>query len=118
MPSRSFRNNNPGNIRWSEFSERYGGVEVDGEMAHFPTVAQGLAAMVALLASRNYRNLTLLEAITRYAPSSDNNQPREYATYVAHRAGVSIDTRISEMDPFQLLRVFEAMTRFEGWASK
>jgi hypothetical protein len=87
-------------------------------MSHFPTVAQGLACMVALLASRNYRHLTLLNAINRYAPSSDNNKPVEYATYVAHRAGVAIDTKISEMDPFQLLRVVEAMTRFEGWASK
>jgi hypothetical protein len=118
MPSRSFRNNNCGNIRWSAFAERYGAVEVDGEMAHFPTVVQGLAAMVALLATTGYRHLSLLDAISRYAPSSDNNHPREYATYVAHRAGVTLETKLSEMDPFQLLRVVEAMIRFEGWASK
>jgi hypothetical protein len=71
--------------------------------------------MLDLLAAGSYRNLSLSDAIARYAPSGDNNKPREYAAYVAHRAGVPLEMKLAEMDPFQFLRVVEAMIRFEGW---
>ena len=71
--------------------------------------------MIGLLSVKSYRELSLMDAIKRYAPSGDNNRPKEYADYVAQRAGVSSGTVIGEMDPFQLLRVVEAMIRFEGW---
>lgn len=119
MSSRSFRNKNPGNIRWGRFAESRGAVAEGPEnnrMAKWPTVIQGLAAMVSLLSVKAYRDLSLLDAIKRYAPSGDNNRPREYAAYVAQRAGVSQEAIIGEMDPFQLLRVIEAMIRFEGWS--
>lgn len=115
MPSRSFRNNNPGNIRFGKFAAVRGAVD-DGEgYARWTVAIRGTAAMLELLALPSYRDLTLLEAITRYAPAADRNKPREYAAYVAHRAGVSQDMKLADMDPFQVLRVVEAMVRFEGW---
>lgn len=115
MPSRSFKNNNPGNVRFGSFAQGYGAID-DGEgYAKFPTAIQGTAAMVDLLAVKNYRTLTLADAIKRYAPAADNNKPREYAAYVAQRAGVTVETRLADMDPFQVLKVIEAMVRFEGW---
>jgi len=115
MASRSCRNNNPGNIRFGPFTAKRGAVD-DGEgYAKFATPMQGLAAMFDLLASESYRPLMLVDAIKRYAPAADNNRPKEYLEYVCQRAGTSPGWVLGQMDPFQLLRVVEAMSRFEGW---
>ena len=114
MPSRSFRNNNPGNLRFSPFTKKRGAVEADG-YSRFPTPIQGTACILDLLAARSYRNLTLAGAINRYAPSDDNNIPREYADYVASRSGIAPDRVLSTLSPFEALRLLEAMIRFEGW---
>lgn len=116
MPSKSYRNNNPGNIRFGKWAASRGAVEVDG-FAKWATPIEGTAALLALLAGNGYRNLNLVGVFERYAPSSDNNRPREYAAYVAQRAGVPLDMMLADMDPFQVLKVAEAITRFEGWRS-
>ena len=118
MPSRSYRNNNPGNLRWGGFTERRGAVPEgpkNNQMAKWETPIQGLAAMIDLLAIKSYRTLTLFDMVKRYAPSEDNNRPREYAAYVAQRAGVGMDFVLGGMSPYQILKVVEAMIRFENW---
>ena len=115
MASRSFRNNNPGNLRWGAWAESRGAAN-DGEgYAKWETPIQGLSAMVALLSIKSYRDLTIREAIQRYAPAADHNSPNEYSDYVLHRSWVPDDAKIGKLDPFQLIRVVEAMIRFEGW---
>lgn len=114
MASRSCKNNNPGNIRFGPFAEKRGAINSDG-YAKWATPIQGLAAMVDLLAGESYRGLMLVEAINRYAPRADHNQPQEYVGYICQRAAVSPGIVMGQMDPFQILRVVEAMIRFEGW---
>ena len=115
MASRSFRNNNPGNIRWGSWAESRGAKD-DGEgYARWETPIQGLSAMVTLLGVKSYRELTVRGAIARYAPAGDHNSPSEYADYVIQRSWVPQDVTIGKLDPFQLIRVVEAMVRFEGW---
>jgi hypothetical protein len=48
---------------------------------------------------------------------ADNNEPDKYARYVAQRAMVSPGDKVGDLDPFELLRVIEAMIKFEGWAA-
>lgn len=112
--SKSFRNNNPGNLRWGLFAQRHGAIEAGG-FAKFKTAAQGLAAMVDLLTSPPYRVLTVRGIIDRYAPSEDNNRPHEYAGYILERSKVDPGKTLAEMDPFEIIKVVEAMIRFEGW---
>jgi hypothetical protein len=116
MPSRSYRNNNPGNLRYGKFAAIRGAVDDGDGYAKWTVAIRGTVAMMELLALPTYRDLSLADAIARYAPSGDNNKPREYAAYVAHRAGVPLEMKLAEMDPFQVLRVVEAMVRFEGWS--
>jgi len=40
---------------------------------------------------------TLYDFFGRYAPSSDNNEPRKYAEYVAAQLGVEPTTQISQL---------------------
>jgi peptidoglycan hydrolase-like protein with peptidoglycan-binding domain len=99
--SRSYRNNNPGNIKYVGQSNVG---KDDKGFCIFPDYATGLAALKALLkraasgGSKYYNaNGSLYDFYNVYAPSSDNNHPNLYAEYVAKRIGVDPDTIISTL---------------------
>ncbi|HEQ1858448.1 TPA: hypothetical protein VEO38_001985 [Providencia alcalifaciens] len=77
--SRSWRNNNPGNIIWGDYARSKGAIGHDTNaaghvMAIFPTKEAGNAAKDQLLfEGANYRDKKLSEAIKRYAPKYDKN---------------------------------------------
>jgi hypothetical protein len=77
MPSRSFRNDNPGNLRHHgavgvfPIVERHYRKDDGHNYAPLPTVADGCAA----LAATAYKNSTVAEMIAKYAPSRDRNDP-------------------------------------------
>jgi len=71
--SRCRRNNNPGNIERGRFASAHGSIGDDGRYAVFPSSEVGFAAMRALLESAGYRNLTVAQALTRWAPPAEND---------------------------------------------
>ncbi|HHR6131458.1 TPA: hypothetical protein ACS72K_003089 [Providencia alcalifaciens] len=77
--SRSWRNNNPGNIIWGDYARSKGAIGHDTNaaghvMAIFPTKEAGNAAKDQLLfEGANYRDKKLSEAIKRYAPKYGKN---------------------------------------------
>jgi hypothetical protein len=113
--SRSFRNNNPGNLRFSTFTEERGAVNDGENYAKFPDLPRGLAAMVTLLAQSGYRYLSIGDAINRYAPGSDRNFPAKYTKFVCNKAELSPMRKIVELNPFEYLQMISAMIEFEGW---
>jgi hypothetical protein len=78
-PNRPQRNHNPGNIKMGHFAESHGAIGHDGPFAIFPSDAVGMAALNTLLASPAYAGLSVDQAITKYAPPSENNT----AAYIA-----------------------------------
>lgn len=54
---------------------------------------------------------TLSEAMHVYAPTSDNNNPDQYAKFIANRLGITTDTPISQIDTTKWA---EAITQMEG----
>lgn len=113
--TRAWRNNNPGNIEFGDFAKRYGAIDTDGRFAIFPNYETGRRAKEALLFETNsYRNLTLDQAINRYAPSFENNTSA-YISNVASAAGVSPDTKMSDMTPEQRTAILDAFERQEGF---
>ena len=114
--SLTWRSNNPGALRYSDFTRRMGaiGVTVNG-FAIFPNPEVGRNANVALLKTPNYQNRTLAQAISRYAPSSDGNNPTSYAARLAKALGISVNTYLRDMSDIQLLRMAEGIRRIEGW---
>lgn len=97
--SLSWRNNNPGNLRWSPY-------EIDNinNFSVFATYEEGWKALLFQLRiavdgrSNAYRpNMTLLQFFEKYAPSGDNNHPATYAKFVADQLGVSVDTIIKDL---------------------
>ncbi len=97
--SRSFRNNNPGNLRSSKFQT---GVR-DG-FAYFQDYETGWKALLFQLRiaadgrSKVYRpDMTLAEFFAVYAPSGDGNNPHRYAKQVATYLGIPVDTKIKTL---------------------
>lgn len=95
--SKSYRHNNPGNLR------RWPGVPTVNGFAMFATEWDGFRALYRLLEraasgkSRIYKpDMTLVEFFARYAPSKDHNDPETYAKFVARRLGVTENTTIKE----------------------
>lgn len=111
--SRSWRNNNPGNMEYNEYTRSLGAIGTDGRFAIFPDYATGRAAKETMLFSgKNYQNLTLTEAINRYAPSQENN------TDVYKKAvlsAVGSDKKMSEYSLEERKKILEAMEKMEGY---
>jgi len=111
----AWRNNNPGNIRKSKNSYNLGAIGETDKWAVFPDEESGLNAIVKLLRSKNYKNLSVSDAINRWAPSSDGNNPESYAHKVSKMTGLSANAKIDNLNDTELRRVANAIKVIEGW---
>ncbi len=93
--SLSYRNNNPGNLRPGSLA--VGATGTNGGYAVFPDYQTGYNALVGLIQSPGYWNLTLAQFFAKYAPSADNNNPSAYAANVAAQLGVDANTPLSQL---------------------
>jgi len=96
----NYKNNNPGNFRCSPigYLSKYGDVKCIGNFAVFPTYQQGWDYLLNSISYRakKHPQWTFLDFFNNYAPPSDNNPTKSYATFVATRCGVSINTTLSD----------------------
>ncbi len=113
--SRTWRNMNPGAIRYGEFSRQYGACGKAGGFAVFPTEEHGMNALKALLMSPKYINLTVAKAIYKWAPPSDNNNTKLYQIHVQKITGIPLNKRLSQLTPAEIDRVATAIKTIEGW---
>jgi len=86
----ALRQRNPGNIRKDKNSFKT-----------FSTMEEGFGALTHQLdlyksggSNHTTGNETLLQAMKKYAPSEDNNNPEEYASTIAKRLGISVNDPI------------------------
>lgn len=103
--SRSFRNNNPGNLKFTRYTATLGAFgKDDRNFCMFGDYESGLTALKTLLTDAatdqllSYKgSMTLVEFYERYAPSEDDNNPRQYAEAVAKYIGVPVTTQIKNL---------------------
>ncbi len=112
--TRAWRNNNPGNIRMSDFAKRVGAIGEAGGFAVFPDKETGMYAIEALLRTNTYQNLTVAGAISRYAPPSENNTSAYHRTIEKH-TGLSINKPMNQLTQSELASVANAIMIMEGW---
>lgn len=112
--TRAWRNNNPGCLRYSDFTKQLGAVGRAGGFAVFPDEETGERAIATLLRSDAYRNLTMAQAIYKYAPPHENNT-RNYNARLRKMTGLSSSMRIRDMNDAQLAKVVQAIRVVEGW---
>lgn len=110
--SRSWRNNNPGNLEYGDFARAHGATGTDGHFAIFPSVQAGTDAQRALLFNSDaYRNLTLPQAISKWAPGSENNVP----AYVSAMGGDTSGRKMGDYSPAEQDALLGSMRIHEGW---
>ena len=97
--SPSFRNNNPGNLiasSWTQQQPGYTGSDASG-FAIFDTLDHGTQAMNALIQNYANRGFTIDQMMAAWAPAGQgNNDPTAYAQAVALAAGVDPSTLVSD----------------------
>lgn len=112
--SRAWRNNNPGNLRYTDFSKRNGAIGIDsGGFAIFPSREIGEAAQINLLKS-NYNKLTLKQMIYKYAPPSENNT-EQYLAQVVMRTGIGPQEIVGTLDANRFKSLVSEVQKHEGW---
>jgi hypothetical protein len=112
--TRSWRDNNPGNIEYGSFARSHGAIGTDGRFAIFPDAQTGRNALTALLGTRSYQGLTVQGAIARFAPPTENNTTA-YTNSIRRQTGLDPNTSMRSLTPAQLRAVTDAIQRHEGW---
>jgi hypothetical protein len=97
------RQNNPGNLVAGTFASTYGGTGSPGQIATFPTAAQGAAAEDALIQNYAEQGYSIQDLINTWAPATaPGNTPQStqnYINFVANAAGVSPTTSLEALAP-------------------
>jgi hypothetical protein len=118
--TRSWRNNNPGNIGAGRFSRSQGSIGAAGgannnRFAVFADYGAGRQAQLNLLRRSDYQGMGVDAAIARWAPPEDGNPTAAYQAYVRNALGVTGDVKLSDLTEAQLNGLADALQRFEGW---
>ena len=111
--SRSWRNNNSGNLVYGKFAKAHGAIGTDGRFAIFPDEKTGDKAREALIfGGDKYRNLSLKQAIHRYAPPQENNT-QQYYNVVKNAVGV--EKKMKDYTPAERKVILDTMKKHEGY---
>lgn len=124
--SRSWRNNNPGNIIAGDYADSMGAIGRDKMsaghvMAIFPTEEIGRIAKEQLIfRGANYKNLKLSDAISRYAPEFNSSGQRindtpQYIKNVLAAVGGS-EKAMKDYTPSEQKAIIAAMKSTEDWS--
>lgn len=89
--SRTWRNNNPGNLVSASISKRNGEIGKAGGFAVFPDYKSGHAALIDLL-KNVFSELNLKKLISKYASKHENNTKR-YLKFIRLKTGVKNDKK-------------------------
>jgi hypothetical protein len=111
----AWRNNNPGNLRYTPLTQSYGAVGEAHGFAVFPDRKTGDAARSKLLFESNaYKGMNLEQMIKKYAPESENDTAG-YLQSLIGALGVDKSTSLSNLNPAQRQKLLDAMEKKEGW---
>lgn len=99
---RNYKNNNPGNYRYSPvgYLAKYGHVTKVAGFACFPTYALGWEYHLASImhTAHLHPTWTIRQYVDHYAPPADNNNNNaQYAAALARACGVPVDTTLAKL---------------------
>lgn len=115
--ARNWRNNNPGNLEYGSTARNYGAIGTDGRFAVFDEYNTGRTAKEGLLFNNSrYNNLSIRDAISKYAPPFENNTTA-YVNAITSALGVPDTTTLSELTDAQRGTMLDTMQRVEGFRS-
>jgi hypothetical protein len=100
--SMSFRNNNPGNLKFANWMKEFGGAPGDtasdgGQFARFPSKQAGLMAQRRQWERPLYANLTIAQGLKQWHTSTNPVEIANYAKTVASGSGIDVGNVNSPM---------------------
>ena len=115
----AWRCNNPGNVKNGPFAKSMGSVGQD-HIGHavFKSNDHGIQAQFVLLFNEDspYWNLTLLDAIKRYAPVGDaSNEPTKYQMYITKHTGIPATKKLKNLTHDEKMKMLHYMWIYEGY---
>lgn len=112
--TRSWRNNNPGNIIYGTFAAKHGAIGMADRFACFPDKQTGQKALLALLKTSTYQKCTLEQAIYKYAPPCENDTSC-YLNHIVRHLDVPANTLLSNLTDTQLNQMANLIEQHEGF---
>ena len=102
--SRSYKNSNPGNLKYSSYTKSLGATGKDsGGFCIFPDYAKGFSALCQFITDaaddklKLCKKCTISSFIAGYAPSSDGNNPKKYSIFIAQKLKVKPDILLRDI---------------------
>ena len=112
--SQSWRNNNPGNIRYGPFARSQGAIGSANGFAVFASEQEGQNALNVLMSGSTYSAMTINAAIEKYAPSNENDSV-SHAANITRISGLSGNRTIGDLTHEEFLRLTDAIKIAEGF---
>ena len=116
--SRSWRNNNPGNLKYGEWrnARRDGAIGMDrGGFAIFPDIKTGTEAQYKLIKKWQRENLTLEQFVYKYAPPNENDTKR-YIRFLMREMSISNKNMyLKNLNDNQIKKLGDYIREYEGW---
>ena len=117
----NWRFNNPGNIMaLPDAGKQKGGIGAgtvynpkENTFAIFSSMEVGEREKCALL-KRKYRDNTISEMMSQYAPEAAGNDPVAYANFISSESGIAKDKKISDLNDNEFGKVVDAISKKEG----
>ncbi|HDC4282785.1 TIGR02594 family protein [Enterobacter cloacae] len=117
----SWRFNNPGNIIALPDANKQKGRIGAGTVYNpkkntfviFSSIEVGEREKCALL-KRKYRDYTISDMMSQYAPETAGNDPVAYANFISSESGVAKDKKISDLNDNEFDKVVDAISKKEG----
>jgi len=113
--TRTWRNQNPGNIGAGKLADKFGAIGRAGGFAIFPDRQIGRRAIFRLLKTPKYQVESIARAIAIYAPAEDKNDTERYKKLVRDFTGLDLQRKMSSLSDDELEKLVGAIERVEGW---
>lgn len=104
-----WRNKNPGALESSKTA-----IGKANRFAVFASEEEGLAAIKVLLLGNNYRDLSLKDAVFKYAPPHENDT-KKYQNDLKKLTGIDINRKLCDLTDEEMERVVKTIKQLEGW---
>jgi hypothetical protein len=111
--TRTWRNQNPGNMVVGDYSRNNGMIGKAGGFAVFPDYETGHNALLILLIKK-YGNFDLVKLMEKFAPPHENKTKR-YIKFITKQTGVKESVKIQNYSKSEFAKLWVAIERFEGW---
>ena len=116
--TRTWRNNNPGNVRPGDISKKHGAIGFatgdTGVFAVFPDMETGRRAMRDAL-KINFSDRNLRRLVKRYAPESDGNDEEKYTAFLKKQTGIPDEKILKDFTEQEFDKLCAAIERYEGY---